>query len=72
MLEASLGGDDGHPIGRPPVYVSLALVPHAEFARRAGGPLIAEAERRGQHGMVERARAKAETTAATQPDTLEP
>jgi hypothetical protein len=34
--------------------------------------LIDEAERRGQHGMLERARAKAETTpAATEPDTLE-
>ena len=34
--------------------------------------LIAEAERRGQAAMVERARVKAETTpVATEPDTLE-
>jgi len=30
MPETGLGGDDGLRIGRPAVYVSLALAPHSE------------------------------------------
>ena len=62
MLEASLGGDDRLRIGRPAVYVSLVSLhtPNAHAGRVA--QLMEEAERRGQAGMVERARVKAETT----------
>ena len=50
------------------VYVSLALDPHSECARRPGAQLIEEAERRGRTGIVERARMRAKTTPAAEPE----
>jgi len=55
-----LGGDYGLRIGRPAVHVSLVSLhtPNTHAGRVA--QLILEAERRGQVGIVERARMKAE------------